>query len=262
MAKFAYDVNTTRRIIDVHKQFRGGLKTVDTDDALKDVFLRQAENISLSEFGFIEKRYGTFEKFAYTIDRNDSQFTLQGYWEFLGKYAIAAVNGHLYYRLLSSSPSIEFTKVTQFYTKSTLTYPKNLAEYLGLESDFSAGSGFGSGFQNTRPMGAVNISDVLYVFTGKYPVYIVEEDDVLKVYLYAKKDPTYAELVVTGHNLLENDYEELYFGEVTEPEAIAFLSEDQIAEEKQFVIKDGNFSPKIPFAQKGELNILMSYDYH
>ena len=73
-------------------------------------------------------------------------------------------------------------------------------------------------------MGAVNISDVLYVFTGKYPVYIVEEDDVLKVYLYAKKDPTYAELVVTGHNLLENDYEELYFGEVTEPEAIAFLS--------------------------------------
>jgi hypothetical protein len=60
MAKFDYDVNTRQRLIDIHKQFKGGLKTVDTDDALGSVFLRQAENISLSEFGFIEKRYGTY----------------------------------------------------------------------------------------------------------------------------------------------------------------------------------------------------------
>ena len=62
MARFAYDVNTRTRLIDIYKQFNGGLKTVDTDDALGSVYLRQAENVSLSEFGFIEKRYGTFEK--------------------------------------------------------------------------------------------------------------------------------------------------------------------------------------------------------
>ena len=62
MARYPYDVNTTRRYIDVNKQFNGGLKTIDTDDSLGAVFLRQAENVSLSEFGFIEKRYGTYEK--------------------------------------------------------------------------------------------------------------------------------------------------------------------------------------------------------
>ena len=58
MARFNYDVDKITRYIDIHKQFQGGLKTVDTDDALKDVYLREAENISLSEFNFIEKRYG------------------------------------------------------------------------------------------------------------------------------------------------------------------------------------------------------------
>jgi hypothetical protein len=58
MARFNYDVDKITRYIDIHKQFQGGLKTVDTDDALKDVYLREAENVSLSEFNFIEKRYG------------------------------------------------------------------------------------------------------------------------------------------------------------------------------------------------------------
>jgi hypothetical protein len=55
MARFNYDVDKITRYIDIHKQFQGGLKTVDTDDALRDVYLREAENVSLSEFNFIEK---------------------------------------------------------------------------------------------------------------------------------------------------------------------------------------------------------------
>jgi len=56
MAKQAFDVNTTTKILETTKQFVGGLKTVDTDDSLGSFYLRDAENISLSEYGFIEKR--------------------------------------------------------------------------------------------------------------------------------------------------------------------------------------------------------------
>lgn len=262
MAKFAYDVNTRRRLIDVHKQFRGGLKTVDTDDSLGAVFLRQAENVSLSEFGFIEKRYGTFEKFkaGLTVDTTSN---LQGYWEFLGKYIIVALNGKIYHQLLTT-PESSFTEITQFHTKSDLIYPSNLATYLGLESDFSVGSGF-SGFQTTRPMGAVNVSNVLYLFTGKYPIYLAEEEGVLKAYLFAKETPSYAEIVVTGHNLLENDYTKLYYDAITDPQSIGFLNEENDYSEKdiekQFIIKDATFSPAIAFAKDGEINFRMSYDY-
>ena len=62
MARQYYNVNTQTKLIDTHKQFNGGLKTVDTDDALQDFFLRQAENVSISEFGFLEKRYGLAKK--------------------------------------------------------------------------------------------------------------------------------------------------------------------------------------------------------
>ena len=58
MARFRYDVNTQTKLLDIHKQFQGGLKTVDTDDSLRTLFLRQAENLELSEYGFLEKRYG------------------------------------------------------------------------------------------------------------------------------------------------------------------------------------------------------------
>jgi hypothetical protein len=66
MAKYRYDVDKITRLIDVHKSFPGGLKTVDTDDSLKDVYLREAENISLSEFNFVEKRYGLHQNGDHT----------------------------------------------------------------------------------------------------------------------------------------------------------------------------------------------------
>jgi hypothetical protein len=282
MAKFPYDVNTARRIIDVYKQFKGGLKTVDTDDALGSVFLRQAENISLSEFGFIEKRYGTFENFKAGLPVTTSSY-LQGYWEFLGKYIIVALDGRLYTQNLST-PTASFTEVTQFYTEEDATYPRTLASYLGLESDYSVGSGF-TGFQTDREMGAAIISDVLYLFTGKYPVYFSEEEGVLKAYLFAKETPSYAEIVVTGHNLLEDDYDELYYGDVKDPtfeaqtgeytdasntqrasQIVTFNSPQpflDVAEEEEndLVIKGGSFSPTIGFAKDGEIEFKMAYGY-
>lgn len=83
-SRYQYDVNKTTRYIDIHKQFQGGLKTVDTDDSLKDIFLREAENVSLSEFGFLEKRYGLHKNDEHkpwtSIEDNASK--LQGYFEY------------------------------------------------------------------------------------------------------------------------------------------------------------------------------------
>jgi hypothetical protein len=111
-------------------------------------------------------------------------------------------------------------------------------------------------------MGAVNIANILYVFTGKYPIYILEESDdegtLLRAYLFAKDDPTYSELVVTGHNLLENDYDNTYYGPAIPPETIGILDAES---EENFVIKDGTISPTIPYAKDGTLSFLMSYDY-
>jgi hypothetical protein len=84
MAKYRYDVDKITRLIDVHKSFPGGLKTVDTDDSLKDVYLREAENISLSEFNFVEKRYGLHKNAEHapwgSIENASSK--LQGYFEY------------------------------------------------------------------------------------------------------------------------------------------------------------------------------------
>ncbi len=203
MARYAYDVNTTQRYIDVHKQFQGGLKTVDTDDALGAVFLRQAENVSLSEFGFIEKRYGTYENFKKQISGN-----LQGYWEFEGNI-VYAVNGNFYFN---------DNLIKNYYFIGTNRYPEFSDIFtqgnFAIESD-SVRITDGSAFQTTRDMNGVNINSVLYIFTGTYPVYLVKEDNLFKFYLFPIEVPTYDEIVVTGHNLLEDNYEGLYFSETS-----------------------------------------------
>jgi len=84
MARFNYDVDKTTRYIDIHKQFQGGLKTVDTDDALRDVYLREAENVSLSEFNFLEKRYGLhkLEEHMPWVSLESVSSIVQGYFEY------------------------------------------------------------------------------------------------------------------------------------------------------------------------------------
>jgi hypothetical protein len=283
MARFAYDVNTRTRLIDVHKQFNGGLKTIDTDDALGAVYLRQAENVSLSEFGFIEKRYGTFEK---DLIKTTSG-TLQGYWEYLG-FAIFVVDGVFYYkgtgdavaiqRLYQESTdvyapntifgeewryptvfgnAVDYNQVTgcQFAVTSTsysqtdqstpvnqrdtcgegqdastksdytvctvsnendpipegLTHPFYTCQVYSASNTTSTAKVYTPSFPTNIDMNAVNINNVLYIFTGKYPVYVKIVQNVPRFYVFPITIPTYNEVVVTGHNLLEEDYNEIYF---------------------------------------------------
>ena len=190
MARYAYDVNTTQRYIDVHKQFQGGLKTVDTDDSLGAVFLREAENVSLSEFGFIEKRYGTYENFKKQI----SGTTFQGYFEFK-EYIIYVIDGKFYVNNETTHRAIQKEKPDEWRYPTLPPYP------------FEAPH---------RDVNGVSVNDVLYIFTGVYPVYAKVVDEELKFYWFSVDIPSYDKIVVTGHNLLENDYEPLYFEDQTQ----------------------------------------------
>ena len=244
MARYAYDVNTTQRYIDVHKQFQGGLKTVDTDDALGAVFLRQAENISLSEFGFIEKRYGTYENFKKQISGN-----LQGYWEFQN-HIIFAVDGIFYVDEVTNPVTIlkeTEDEDSENYQKDW-RYPTILPETL----------------QTTRDMNGVNINNVLYIFTGDYPIYVSVVDDVLKFYWFSIDIPTYDEIVVVGHNLLENDYEDAYEFDGSN----TTLVNSQGADDTAFYIKKSNWFPQFPYVEEvsdgdanaNKLNVEFSYN--
>jgi hypothetical protein len=102
MARFIYDVDKITRYIDIHKQFNGGLKTVDTDDALKDIYLREAENVSLSEFNFLEKRYGlhNLKEYAPWVSLSSTSSIVQGYFEYYVDattvHRIIAIEGNFY----------------------------------------------------------------------------------------------------------------------------------------------------------------------
>lgn len=86
MAKYAKDVNKNVKIIDIQKQFPGGLKTVDTDDALGQVYLREVENVSLSEFSFLEKRFGLSEQEEFNfLQAFPNTERIQGYFEYTKK---------------------------------------------------------------------------------------------------------------------------------------------------------------------------------
>jgi hypothetical protein len=258
MARYAYDVNTTQRYIDVHKQFQGGLKTVDTDDALGAVFLREAENVSISEFGFLEKRYGTYENFKQTVGINANS-KLQGYWEFEG-YIVYAVDGVLYAK---DSTSIVQTGI--LYKEDGLRYPEILP--FGFGPTFQIGTLTAlvldplSTFQKTRDMNAVNINRVLYIFTGTYPLYAKVVLGELRFFLFPVTFPNIDEIIVTGHNLLEDNYETLYFtGSEQLPNNEPVNPVDNPGSDL-LEIKENNIIPRIPFAKDGDINFNFAYDY-
>lgn len=211
MARQYFNVNTQTKLIDTHKQFNGGLKTVDTDDALQDFYLRQAENVSISEFGFLEKRYGLAEK-QKLITGNNATGRVQGHHKF--KYGtstdeILAVNGKLY---VKEHGQTSFTQVNSF-TKDTanFSYPTNTT----ITNGFLNGE-----FQTTRDIGMVRKGVNLYIFTGTYPLiytrYNIYNGTALSngtVYAMPYFIPNWNEVagVRNGFNLLlGNDYESLY----------------------------------------------------
>ncbi|NDG52044.1 MAG: hypothetical protein EBY39_03310 [Flavobacteriia bacterium] len=137
MPRYKYDVNTQTKLLDIHKQFQGGLKTVDTDDSLKTLFLRQAENLELSEFGFLEKRYGqVLEKALYSDSSLTSASNLQGYFEYVRSDAtvdkILIIDGKLFLSVNGAS----FTQITNIKVESGKRYPETVVfADLGMDID-------------------------------------------------------------------------------------------------------------------------------
>jgi len=124
MARFRYDVNTQTKLLDIHKQFQGGLKTVDTDDSLRTLFLRQAENLELSEYGFLEKRYGqTVDKALFSSSILSTTSNLQGYFEYVRDDKtidkILIIDGKLFLSINGAS----FTQITNIKIESGKRYP-------------------------------------------------------------------------------------------------------------------------------------------
>lgn len=213
MARYNFNVNTQAKLLDIHKQFNGGLKTVDTDDALQDFYLRQAENVSISEFGFLEKRYGLAKKQTILSGSPVDSAKVQGH--FIYKYGaltdeIIAIGGKLY---VKHDGDTTFSPITLFDKHSSFTYP-NVLSLANYSMDASNGT-----FQSTREIGATRVKDNLYIFTGSYPVIytrrsIVDASELSTgtVYLMPYYVPNWNEIVglSTGINLLIEDFDDAY----------------------------------------------------
>lgn len=217
MAKMRYDVDQTTKILDINKQFIGGLKTVDTDDSLGTVFLRDAENVSISEFGFVERRYGIAEdkerlNFEGRVINNPK---VQGYFEYRkGKDVydqILFIDGRLFLNQMENPTG--WRQITSLYKDPELDYlsDEKFAE-LGLTEIFDAP------FKDTtrldqngnatlREIEATRIEDVLYLFTGVYP---------LKYYgqgvfePFEEFIPDFRNLTIFSHNLMTYDSQITY----------------------------------------------------
>jgi len=220
MARQYYNVNTQTKLIDTHKQFNGGLKTVDTDDALQDFYLRQAENVSISEFGFLEKRYGLAEKQKLISHGGSISITsatrVQGHHRF--KYGtstdeILAVGGKLYIKEHGQTSFTRFVGPNQtgFEKITGLSYPTDTTiEQHRANADFQA----------TRDIGMARIKNNLYIFTGPYPLiysrHNIQTGAALSngtVYAMPYFIPSWNEIAGLNNGvnlLLGEDYDEVY----------------------------------------------------
>ena len=202
-----FNINTQAKLLDIHKQFQGGLKTVDTDDALQDFYLRQADNVSISEFGFLEKRYGLGEK----------EELLQ---------TTAKVQGHFYYKFQGETDEI-LAAGGLFYIKrhgeTTFTAVSSFARVVGAQyppaQDIENFNHLNGTFQSTREIGAARIKNNLYIFTGSYPVFYSRVNPASGVtnpaglfWQMPYYIPDWNEILSlrTGINLLIDDFDDAY----------------------------------------------------
>lgn len=278
MAKQRFDVNTTIKLLETTKQFVGGLKTVDTDDALGSFFLRDAENISLSEYGFIEKRYGL-------IDNGDLQFSgvslgklspatengrVQGYFEYTRRDGfidqILFVNGRLFLARADDNqvtvPDIidgRFHQVTSFAKKDgefyinedifnnyLQTFVLNPTKF-SFQTQVQTFDNFDDLFLGVEEIEAVRIEDKLYIFNGVYPL-TYEGDG--NFYLLQEFVPSFTELKVFSHNIHNADNAE-YYSDISDTEDISdgkFLptSDPNIV----FEFVDEVAYPRLPYTNK------------
>jgi len=115
-----YNLNRQTKLFDIHKQFMGGLKTIDTDDSLGSVFLRDVDNLSLSEFGFLEKRYGTYISDEFPGIEFETDKPIQGYFEYVDDdgeiHKILFYNGKAYIK----NPKAENEEDRNIYKEKTV----------------------------------------------------------------------------------------------------------------------------------------------
>lgn len=207
MAKIAYNVDTNTKLLDVQKQFIGGLKTVDTDDALGDVYLRDVENISISEFGFLERRYGLIKEDLEADFLNGNEVKIQGYFEYRKGNIydqILFINGSLYL----NKDYTGWRKVTTLYQQPNLRYLEDIefAE-LGFTRNDDGVLEFNAPFNHNRDIEATLIDDTMYIFTGVYPLKYTGTGQFEPFFEFL---PEFLDLSIYSHNLMVYDNRTAY----------------------------------------------------
>lgn len=272
MARVAFNVNTQTKLLDLYGQFNGGLKTVDTDDALRDFFLRQAENVSISEFGFLEKRYGLTKKRQFTfVDGIDpvsfnSNDIVQGYIKFnygANTDELIAIDGYFYKR---EHGETAFKRVNTFVTDNAFKYPQRIVDgsvTSDLPTNFTNGI-----FQNTREVGFARIEDKLYIFTGSYPL-IYSRNNLAtgephnpvggKLYVMPYYVPNFAEIASLGQgiNLLISDFERVYGYDDLDlsTQFTDFNGNWAEAGRPNIRIKEQTYAPLVPFVKNTDTQL-------
>jgi len=277
MAKQAFDVNTTTKILETTKQFVGGLKTVDTDDSLGSFYLRDAENISLSEYGFIEKRYGLVDtnefdesEIIQLLTHPHQDFKIQGYFEYIRKDGfidqIVFANGRLFLSRpndgVTDTPETSdgrFRQIKQFekseeglYIDDTLF--NNYVQQFILDStkypNQTTGqtrTNFDDLFLGVEEIEGVRHDDVLYIFTGVYPITYKGDG---KFYLLEEFVPTFTELKIFSHNIHNADnaryYTDISASETIQDSKFLRTSDNNIV----FEFLDEVAYPRLPFTRK------------
>jgi len=223
-----YNVDTRTKILDSHTQFMGGLKTVDTDDSVKDFFLRDVENISLSEFGFLERRYGLVEdanlQFLVDVENeieipntDNSYFKdrLQGYFEYTRKDKVVEqiifYNGRLYLN------GVQITQLYQYPSKFDPilgNYNNNISvnDFINYMDrvhgkDFTSFDDIDNLFNTGRQVEGVKIDDRMFFFTGIYPIVY---EGTGEFYLLPEYVTNFEQLALFSHNLHTADLDTTY----------------------------------------------------
>jgi hypothetical protein len=291
MAKQRFDVNTQIKLLETTKQFVGGLKTVDTDDSLGSFFLRDAENISLSEYGFIEKRYGLIDTgdidtsaVSNVLLNTNGNNKVQGYFEYVRDDGfidqILFVNGRLFLSRaddgVQTVPDVvdgRFHQVRAFTRRPdsfSIEIPalNNYIQTFILDPIRFSGQTQGQTFNNfddlflgIEEIEATRIEEKLYIFTGVYPL-VYEGDG--NFYLMEEFVPNFTELQLFSHNIHNADNAK-YYSDVSEQETISngkFLPTSDTNIVFEFV--DEVAYPRLPFTKKeGTIfNIEVAYSLH
>ena len=184
----AYDLNRQVRLLDIHKQFMGGLKTIDTDDALGSVFLRDVDNLSISEYGFLEKRYGTYisEEFQFEEQVNLLAF-IQGYFEYVddegGVHKLLFLDGDAWLKMPGETT---YKKIEKFHTEEGFDYPdKSLiiaeTQWTPIAISENVTSSFGLSFMPTIIAPTQILTSKIKNFGGLSLSYIISQFENIKV---------------------------------------------------------------------------------